>query len=529
MSAVEPISPRPAVPGAVSATEDAAGIGRAAMRKATWRLIPLIALGYGTAYMDRVNISFASLQMNRDLHFTASIYGLGAGLFFLSYAACEVPSNLLLCRFGARRWLSRIMITWGVLAIAMMFVKTPMQFYVLRFLLGMAEAGFFPGVVFYLMQWFPPEMRARAVSRFYVSLPLSSVVMGAIAGALLNLQGRLGLAGWQWLFLVEGLPAILLGVMFLVGLPDGPADAKWLTGDERAWVLEQIRVDACAGGHTHNVGRALLDPRVLQIGMVFLFMLGTTYAYTFSAPAILIGLTGWSATKVGFLISVMGLLGALGMILNALHSDRKRERHWHVAIPFLIIAAGYLLGGVSMNAWLAVPALAAAVIAHIVSPGAAAVDPSTFSEGQVDGRGDRSYEHARHARRLHRPILDGHCEGPDRRLPARPADADRAQPGGCGNPAMDAASGAEAEDRATSLSPPQAFCKRAKRDYLNAQPLALSIARTTARALFTLSSYSLSGTESATMPAPAWMCPCLPCMSSVRMAMQEVRLPEKSA
>jgi ACS family tartrate transporter-like MFS transporter len=188
MSAIEP-----AVGEGVS-TLDAQSIGRAAMRKATWRLIPLIALAYGTAFMDRVNISFASLQMNRDLHFTASIYGLGAGLFFLSYAACEVPSNLLLCRFGARRWLSRIMITWGVLAIAMMFVKTPMQFYVLRFLLGMAEAGFFPGVVFYLMQWFPPEMRARAVSRFYVSLPLSSVLMGAIAGALLNLQGG---SGWR--------------------------------------------------------------------------------------------------------------------------------------------------------------------------------------------------------------------------------------------------------------------------------------------------------------------------------------------
>src|SRR5271156_5950565 len=198
-------------------------IAASALRKASLRLIPLIALGYGTAYMDRVNISFASLQMNRDLHFTASIYGLGAGLFFLSYAVCEVPSNLLLCRFGARRWLSRIMITWGVLAIAMMFVKTPMQFYVLRFLLGMAEAGFFPGVVFYLMQWFPPEARARAVSGFYISLPLSSVVMGSIAGALLNLQGRLGLAGWQWLFLVEGMPAIILSFVFLLRLPDTPA------------------------------------------------------------------------------------------------------------------------------------------------------------------------------------------------------------------------------------------------------------------------------------------------------------------
>jgi ACS family tartrate transporter-like MFS transporter len=373
-------------------TEDVAGqpmpaLGRVAMRKATWRLIPLIALGYGTAFMDRVNISFAALQMNRDLHFTATTYGLGAGLFFLSYAACEVPSNLLLCRFGARRWLSRIMITWGVLAIAMMFVRTPLQFYLMRFLLGMAEAGFFPGVVFYLMQWFPPGMRARAVSRFYVALPLSSVVMGALAGALLNLQGRLGLAGWQWQFLIEGLPAVLLSVAFWFWLPDGPADAKWLTGDERAWVLEQIRVDACSGGHTHDVWRALRDPRVLQIGMVNLFMLGSNYAYTFSAPAILIRLTGWNATSVGFLISAMSVFAAAGMILNALHSDRKRERYWHAAIPFLVIAGGYLTGGCSTIAWLAVPALFAAVIAHSSLQGPLLSIPPTFLKGKTMAAG----------------------------------------------------------------------------------------------------------------------------------------------
>src|SRR6202522_2733736 len=187
-----------------SLTSSDAAIGASAMRKATRRLIPLIAFGYGAAYIDRVNISFASLQMNRDLHFSATIYGFGAGLFFLSYAACEIPSNLLLYRFGARRWLARIMVTWGILAIAMLFVRTPLQFYTVRFFLGMAEAGFFPGVIFYLMQWFPPELRARAISRFYISLPLSSVFMGSIAGALFHLDGLLGLSGWQWLFLVEG-------------------------------------------------------------------------------------------------------------------------------------------------------------------------------------------------------------------------------------------------------------------------------------------------------------------------------------
>ena len=204
-------------------------VGRSAMRKATWRLIPLISIGYLIAYMDRVNISFASLQMNRDLGFSATTYGLGAGLFFLSYAVCEIPSNLMLHAIGARRWMARIMITWGLLAAAMMFVRTPGQFYAMRFLLGMAEAGFFPGVIYYLMLWFPLSMRARTISRFYIALPISSVVMGGLAGTLLGLNGKWGLSGWQWLFLIEGLPAVAMSAVFWFLLPDRPEDAQWLT------------------------------------------------------------------------------------------------------------------------------------------------------------------------------------------------------------------------------------------------------------------------------------------------------------
>src|SRR5229473_5455952 len=229
--------------GSAAAIEDENEIGAQAVRKASLRLIPLIAIAYGVAYTDRVNISFAALQMNRDLHFSASSYGLGAGLFFLSYAACEIPSNLLLYRFGASRWIARIMITWGLLAMGMMFVKTPVEFYVVRFLLGMSEAGFFPGVIYYLSQWFPANVRARTVSRFYVALPLASVLMGGLAGALLNLQGWLGLAGWQWLFVAEGLPAVILSVIFLAYLPNTPAEAKWLTAEERGWLIDQLRTD----------------------------------------------------------------------------------------------------------------------------------------------------------------------------------------------------------------------------------------------------------------------------------------------
>src|SRR5580693_4652731 len=210
MPAIDPASRADA---ALPQLADPDEIGRSALRKASWRLLPVICIGYGLAYMDRINISFASLRMNTDLHFSATVYGFGAGLFFIGYALCEVPSNLLLLRFGAKRWLARIMLTWGLLATAMMFVRTPLEFNVLRFLLGMAEAGFYPGVIFYLTLWFPAHMRARAVSRFYVSLPLSSVLMGSLAGWLLGLGGKLGLAGWQWLFLVEGLPTAVFSLV----------------------------------------------------------------------------------------------------------------------------------------------------------------------------------------------------------------------------------------------------------------------------------------------------------------------------
>src|ERR1700693_4834831 len=284
MSAVEPVPP-PSPPGNLadassSMDEGTDRIGASALRKASVRLIPLIAIAYGVAYTDRVNISCAALQMNRDLHFSASSYGLGAGLFFLSYAACEIPSNLLLYRFGARRWIARIMITWGLLAMGMMFVKTPLEVYTVRFLLGMAEAGFFPGVVYYLSQWFPANVRARTVSRFYVALPLSSVFMGGLAGALLNLQGRMGIAGWQWLFLAEGLPAVLLSVVFLAYLPNTPSDAKWLSAEERDWLIERLRADNVSIGrsngestgerHGEGAWRAILNPRVWQLGLYLL-------------------------------------------------------------------------------------------------------------------------------------------------------------------------------------------------------------------------------------------------------------------
>ena len=337
-------------------------IGKRAMKKVSWRLLPLIGIGYGVAYIDRANISFASLQMNKDLHFSATIYGLGAGLFFVSYAACEIPSNLMLYRWGARIWLSRIMITWGIIAISMMFVRTPAQFYVVRFLLGMAEAGFFPGVIYYLMQWFPLELRARAISRFYISNPLATAVMGALAGALLSLQGTLGLAGWQWLFLLEGLPAIVLSVVFFCLLPDSPSQAKWLTPEERDWIETRIHADAESKNDAHGIVGALRDPRVIQIGAFSLCMQIVAYAFAFSQPAILKNLTGFSTKDVGYLVTGMGILGAFAMLWTAARSDRLKERYLHIAVPFVLIFTGFLIAGVSTVALLAVPALTFAMI-----------------------------------------------------------------------------------------------------------------------------------------------------------------------
>jgi MFS transporter, ACS family, tartrate transporter len=383
MSALDPR------PDQVADLDSDAAIGPSAQRKAAIRLLPIISIGYGLAYMDRINISFASLRMNSDLHLSATVYGIGAGLFFIAYALCEVPSNLLLLRFGPKRWLARIMFTWGLLAAAMMFVRTPWQFYGVRLLLGMAEAGFFPGVIYYLTLWFPASMRARAVSRFYIALPLSSVVMGLVAGWLMGLQGTLGLAGWQWLFLVEGLPAALFSFVFLWILPDGPMQAAWLTSEERMWLKRQLDADSAHAhlGDEAGVLRALLSPKVWMIGGYFLCALTANYAYYFSAPAILQDATGWSTTKVGFLVASFGLAGAAGMLLNGAHSDRSGERTFHCVIPCILMAAGYMTASYARAPLLIVTALALSFIAFMAMQGPALAVPTQFLAGRAAAAG----------------------------------------------------------------------------------------------------------------------------------------------
>jgi ACS family tartrate transporter-like MFS transporter len=370
-------------------TADQEAIGASAQRKASLRLLPVIGIGYGLAYMDRINISFASLRMNADLHFSATVYALGAGLFFIGYALCEIPSNLLMLRFGPRRWLARIMLTWGVLAAAMMFVRTPWEFYGLRLMLGIAEAGFFPGVVYYLMLWFPARMRARAISRFYIALPLASTMMGSIAGWLMGLNGKLGLAGWQWLFLLEGLPAALFSFAILRMLPDSLALAHWLTSDEKSWLQRQLDSDSTHAqlGHGAGVLRALLSPNVWLIGGYFFFALTCSYAFNFSAPAILQAATGWNIAQVGYLIAAFGLVGAVAMLANSSHSDRTGERSMHCILPCVIMGAAYLVAGSTNQPWLLVFSLAVAFASFMSMQGAAVSVPTQFLAGRAAAAG----------------------------------------------------------------------------------------------------------------------------------------------
>jgi ACS family tartrate transporter-like MFS transporter len=319
------------------------------MTKALWRIVPLILLAYLMAYMDRVNISFASLQMNDDLKFSASIYGLGAGLFFLAYAMFEVPSSLMLRHYSAPQWISRIMFTWGLLAAGMMFVRTPMQFYVMRFLLGAAEAGFFPSVIYYFSGWFPMAWRGRAVSRIYIASSLASVVMGSISAGLLGFDGRGGLRGWQWLFLVQGLPAALMGLVLLWILPRTPHAARWLTVPEKTWIQRELARDAALIGapDRHNVWVTLRNPMVLLLGAIGLLLNFFGIGLSLFAPAVLSARAGLDTQAIGHLVTGGGMLGVIGVLFVGWNSDRHGDRLRDACVCAIACMTGLILIGMA--------------------------------------------------------------------------------------------------------------------------------------------------------------------------------------
>ena len=315
------------------------------MTKSMWRIVPLILLAYLVAYMDRVNISFASLQMNEDLKFSASIYGLGAGLFFLAYAMFEVPSSLMLRRYTPPQWIARIMTTWGLLAAGMMFVQTPMQFYVMRFLLGAAEAGFFPSVIYYFSGWFPMAWRGRAVSRIYIASSLASVVMGSISAGLLALDGRGGLHGWQWLFLVQGIPSVLAGLILLKILPRSPATARWLTEPERKWIHDKLAHEAALIGAPvrHNLQAAFSNPVVLLLGAIGLLGNAAGTGLTLSAPAVLSMRANLDTQAIGHVVAGCGILGIIGVLFAGWNSDRHGDRFRDAFVFTIICMCGLIL------------------------------------------------------------------------------------------------------------------------------------------------------------------------------------------
>jgi len=326
----------------VGIDRDDTDLARTTMRRVSLRLLPFLFLIYIFNFLDRTNVAIAALQMNRDLGFSATAYGFGAGIFSLGYALFEVPSTLVLARVGARLWISRIMITWGLVAAAMMFVHTPIQFYALRFLLGVAEAGFAPGIIYYLSGWFPAPQRARALSRFLIAIPISAAIGNPLSAWLLGLDGLRGFAGWQWLFLLEGIPPVVLGFVVLASLPDHPAGSRWLSVEQRDWLTARLRQDADESPAPHGVAplRALVLPMIWLASLPYFLLITTQYGYTFWAPTMIRDALQASNTTTGLITGGIACVAAGVMLAVGASSDRTGERVIHASACAVVAALG---------------------------------------------------------------------------------------------------------------------------------------------------------------------------------------------
>ncbi|HSV62960.1 MAG TPA: MFS transporter [Chthoniobacterales bacterium] len=326
-----------------------ADTGANARKKIAWRLLPFLFLLYVANYLDRTNIAVAQLRMGPDLGISDSIFGTASGIFFIGYFALQIPGALLVERWSARRLLALTLITWGALTVLTGFVRTPVQLYGARFLLGAAEAGFFPGVIVYLSHWFIYQDRGKAVARFMAAIPIGFILGGPIAGAILGVNW-LGITGWRWLFLLEGIPAVLLGIATLYFLPDWPNEARWLAPDEREWITARLAEErgAKANAEEMTVWQALRHPAVLILTIGLFFTYSGGYAFWFWEPTMLQRLTGWGVMKVTWFGALVFGAGLVGMLLLGWSSDRTRERRWHFAVPQLAAA-------LALGAWLVLP------------------------------------------------------------------------------------------------------------------------------------------------------------------------------
>src|SRR5271170_3353027 len=311
--------------------------------KVAWRIMPIVLLSYIIAYLDRVNIGFAKLQMMGDLKFSDGVYGFGAGIFFLGYFFFEIPSNLILHKVGARVWICRVLVTWGIVSGCTAFVRTPWEFYTARFLLGLAEAGFFPGMILYLTYWFPSHRRAKMMSLLMAGNPVSGIIGGPLSGYILHhSSGSRGVAGWQWLFIIEAMPAVVLGVVILFFLDDRVVNAKWLSENEKMVVAAEIAEEASSKTH-HTVLSVFASPRVWLMAAIYFCITSGSYAIGFWQPTIIRQTGVKDAFDIGLLTIVPYTLALISMVLVGRHSDKMRERRWHVVLPNIIAALGFVL------------------------------------------------------------------------------------------------------------------------------------------------------------------------------------------
>jgi D-galactonate transporter len=357
--------------------------------KVAWRLAPLLMLCYFVAFLDRVNVGFAALAMNADLHLDPAVFGFGAGIFFIGYFFFEVPSNLVLEKVGARIWIARIMLSWGLVSALTAFVWNDLSFYAARFLLGAAEAGFFPGVLLYLTFWFTAEHRARMVGLFMAAVPISGIFGSPLSGWILGLDGALSLAGWQWLFILEGLPSILLAGIVLIFLTDQPGDASWLTAVERAELgaaLARERVHREAV-RRYSLIEALADPRVLALALLYFGLVTGLYGVTFWLPQIVKGFGIASNLTVGFITALPNLVAAIVMVAWTRHSDRTRERPWHVALPSLLGATGLIASAYTSDPTASMVALSLALAGIYAAIATSWALPSAFLTGTAAAGG----------------------------------------------------------------------------------------------------------------------------------------------
>jgi ACS family tartrate transporter-like MFS transporter len=353
-------------------------------RKLMWRIIPFVMMLYFISFLDRVNIGFAAMTMNKAIGLSPTAFGLGGGLFFIGYFLFEVPSNLILHRVGARLWIARVMVTWGIVSAASAFVVGPNSFYVLRFLLGLAEAGFFPGIILYLSLWFPVKQRAVAAAWFMAAAPISVAIGSPLSGAIMQMPSMFGLADWQMLFIIEAIPAVVFGLLVLKYLTNAPSKAQWLQTDEREWLIAKLKSEADVkqshAGHTAGAMRALRDPRVLALALIYFGTSAGLYTLGIWAPLI-IREFGYTPLQTGLLTGVPSVVAVVAMILWAKHSDRTEERTWHVVIPCVIACVGFIFAGQASTALFVVLALVAVNVGISSAKAPLWAMPSSFLSG----------------------------------------------------------------------------------------------------------------------------------------------------